>query len=176
MKIILISIFISGIIGVGRSESTFQNKLLLVKKDTAKSLLLSPLLTQYLDLKEALVNSDPNQAATSAGLMLKEINSINESSLEAKDQKLFSSLKNKLALDARHISEVKDINHQREHFASLSLNMYQLAKGTKLSDYPVYKDYCPMKKSYWLSAEEDIKNPYYGKQMLNCGSIKETLK
>ncbi|HEY4936494.1 MAG TPA: DUF3347 domain-containing protein [Puia sp.] len=75
----------------------------------------------------------------------------------------------------RHIAEVQKIDHQREHFASLSLNMYTLAKSVRLSSQPVYQDYCPMKKAYWLSAEKEIRNPYYGNQMLSCGSITNTL-
>jgi hypothetical protein len=33
-----------------------------------------------------------------------------------------------------------------------------------------------MKKMYWLSSEAAIKNPYYGKMMLTCGSVTETIK
>jgi hypothetical protein len=28
----------------------------------------------------------------------------------------------------------------------------------------------------WLSKENTIKNPYYGSQMLSCGSVVETIK
>jgi hypothetical protein len=51
-----------------------------------------------------------------------------------------------------------------------------LAKAVKLSVQPVYQDYCPMKKAYWLSSEAAIKNPYYGSQMLSCGKINDTIK
>jgi hypothetical protein len=137
---------------------------------------LSQLLTLYYDVKNALVNSDATAASTNAGAMLKIINAIDVKTLSEKDQKAFKPLQYKLEYDARHISEVKDISHQREHFASLSLNMYALAKAAKLSDQPVYKEYCPMKNAYWLSSEATIKNPYYGNQMLTCGEVKDTLK
>jgi hypothetical protein len=29
--------------------------------------------------------------------------------------------------------------------------------------------------SAWLSMEEDIKNPYYGSQMLNCGKVQREI-
>jgi hypothetical protein len=87
----------------------------------------------------------------------------------------FMSYQDKLAFDARHISESNDIAHQREHFANFSANFFKLAKAIKLTDEAVYYDYCPMKKSYWLSADAAIKNPYYGKQMLTCGKVTETL-
>ena len=54
--------------------------------------------------------------------------------------------------------------------------MFALAKDVKLTDQPIYHAYCHMKKVYWLSAEAGIKNPYYGKTMLTCGKVTETLK
>jgi hypothetical protein len=95
--------------------------------------------------------------------------------LPAADMTMFMSLQEKLTFDARHISESKDIAHQREHFANFSANFFKLAKAVKLTDNPVYYAYCPMKKSYWLSADAAIKNPYYGSQMLTCGKVSETL-
>lgn len=137
---------------------------------------LSPLLDLYYGVKNALVNSDAATASARSGELLKEINSVDSSTLSETERKAFTSLHYKLAYDARHISEVKDISHQREHFANLSLNMYALAKAAKLSAQPVYEQYCPMKKAYWLSSEASIKNPYYGNEMLTCGEVKDTLQ
>ena len=144
--------------------------------DSSKQSTLAPLLTTYYELKNALVNSDANTAASTTAELLKAVNGIDIKTLSAGEQKVFTSLQGKLSLDARHISAVKDISHQREHFASLSLNMHILAKAARLSDQPIYEDYCPMKKTYWLSAESAIKNPYFGKEMLTCGQVKETIK
>jgi hypothetical protein len=33
-----------------------------------------------------------------------------------------------------------------------------------------------MKKASWLSDSKEIKNPYYGEKMNDCGSVKATLK
>ena len=30
--------------------------------------------------------------------------------------------------------------------------------------------------AYWLSSIEDIRNPYYGARMLNCGKIEEVIQ
>jgi hypothetical protein len=53
--------------------------------------------------------------------------------------------------------------------------MFEVVKGLKLNTAVVYRQYCPMKKSYWLSESPAIENPYYGNQMLTCGEVKETL-
>ena len=89
---------------------------------------------------------------------------------------LIMKLQDKLAYDARHISESSDLNHQREHFTSLSTNMVSLAKQAHLAQQPIYEDYCPMKKTYWLSGDTAIQNPYYGTTMPDCGKITATLK
>lgn len=137
---------------------------------------LPSLLSSYDEVKNALVSSDANIASSKATTLLSNINSVAIKKLSEKDQKAFSLLKSKLVLDAEHIAESKDVDHQRDHFATLSTNMYALAKAIKLTDKPIYYDYCPMKKMYWLSNEQAIKNPYYGKSMLTCGKITETIK
>jgi hypothetical protein len=96
-------------------------------------------------------------------------------SLTNKDQQAFMALQNKLAFDARHMSESKAISHQREHFTSLSANLFTLAKQVRLSRQPIYEDYCPMKKAYWLSGDAAIKNPYFGSSMLTCGKVSTTI-
>ena len=137
---------------------------------------LSPILTAYLGIKDALVTGDANLASSHASEFLLAIDAVDMNKLPAKDHSSFMTLKDKLGFDARHISEMKKLDHQREHFATLSNNMYTLAKSARLSSEPVYKDFCPMKKSSWLSMDKDIKNPYYGNAMLTCGQITETIK
>jgi hypothetical protein len=137
---------------------------------------LSQLLSLYYQVKNALVNSDPTAASAKAAELLKAINSVDVKALTPSEKKAYPSFQYKLEYDARHIAEVKDLSHQRQHFITLSQNMYALAKSVKLSGQPVYEQYCPMKDAYWLSNETAIRNPYYGNNMLTCGQVKDTLK
>jgi hypothetical protein len=86
---------------------------------------------------------------------------------------------NDLKEDAEQISETKDIPNQRNHFISLSKNIYSVIKISKL-ETPIYYQFCPMankgKGANWLSLENKIKNPYYGNQMLTCGKVVETIQ
>ena len=137
-------------------------------QDSTEQRQLSQLLIQYYGIKDALVGGNGTNASTKAQEFIKTANSI--------DYKLISEGNiNALLKDATPISETKDINKQREHFANLSNNMATLAKAIKLTADPVYKQYCPMKKTNWLSNEKEIKNPYYGNAMLTCGNITETI-
>ena len=80
--------------------------------------------------------------------------------------------------DAEHIADTKDAKHQRDHFDTLSKNFYDLIKVSK-QETPIYLQHCPManngKGANWLSKESTVKNPYYGSQMLTCGSVQETI-
>ena len=139
-----------------------------IAQDSIGQRQLSQLLTQYYQLKDALVAGNGNNASTAAQEFIKTANGI--------DYKLISEGNiNALLKDATPISETKEINKQREHFANLSNNMATLAKAVKLTSAPVYKQYCPMKKTYWLSNDKAIKNPYYGNAMLTCGNVVETI-
>jgi hypothetical protein len=137
---------------------------------------LAPILTDYYQLKDALVVGDAAAAATAAGEMLKAINGVDMGSMTSADHTAFMALQDKLAYDARHISESKDINHQREHFMSLSTNLFKLAKQVNLSPQPIYEDYCPMRKAYWLSGDTAIRNPYFGSTMPTCGKVAATIQ
>ena len=142
----------------------------------AQEPVLNSILSRYYHVKDALVSGDAKAAASASGDLLKTIDNIDMGAIPAKDHMVFMKLKDKLAFDARHISESSDIHHQREHFTSLSTNMFSLAKQTHLSQEPIYEDYCPMKKSYWLSKDAAIKNPYFGNEMLDCGKVETVLK
>jgi hypothetical protein len=136
---------------------------------------LSPLLNLYLDIKDALVSSDAATATAKAAEFAKAVNAVDVNSLTADEQAAFKPLQQKLSVDADLIAKAGDLAGQRAAFKAFSDHVYALSKAVKLSDEPVYQQYCPMKKSYWLSKDAAIKNPYYGKQMLTCGKVSDTL-
>jgi len=136
----------------------------------------SPILTAYYEVKNALVNTDAATAAVKATELVTALNSIDMKSVSATDMGAVMDLQRRLIADSKYISENNDIALQRERFANLSVDIFKLAKIIKLTTDAVYYNYCPMKKSYWVSDNPTIKNPYFGKQMLTCGSVKETIK
>ena len=130
----------------------------------------------YLGLKNALVASDAVVAKAKAAALLTALSAPVDKSLKPDQQKLLAANLEKLKFDSRHISESPSIDHQREHFESLSKNMYTVLNGLKANSTVLYEQYCPMKKAYWLSENSTIENPYYGKTMPDCGKVKATLK
>jgi hypothetical protein len=140
---------------------------------------LKPVLDAYYAVKDALVSSDGNTASTNATNLVKAIKAVKMDQLASEQHMVWMKVMKDLDFDADHISETKDVGHQRDHFSSLSDNMYKLIKSGKPSE-AVYYQHCPMAKegkgANWLSQIPAIKNPYYGAQMLNCGKTTETIK
>lgn len=140
---------------------------------------LKAVFESYFAVKDALVKSDGNTTSIKARDLLNAITSVKMETLTTEEHVIWMKIIKDLSFDAEHISDTKDVGHQRDHFMSLSKNMYELIKVSK-SETPVYYQHCPMfnngKGANWLSKENAIKNPYYGSQMLTCGSTVETLK
>ncbi len=138
-------------------------------QDAADNTRLSQTLQSYYNLKDALVAGNSKTASESATAFIKNLNGIS--------YKLISEGNvNTLLKDAGTIADAKSIDKQRAAFANFSTNMADVAKTLKLSDQPVYIQYCPMKKASWLSSEQAIKNPYYGNSMLTCGKVTDTIQ
>ena len=129
---------------------------------------LTKVLQSYYSVKDALVSGDAAAASAGATAFIKNLNGISYKHISEGNV-------NVLLHDAGTIADAKTIDKQRNAFANFSTNMTTLAKTLKLSDQPVYIQYCPMKKASWLSSEQGIKNPYYGNAMLSCGKVMETI-
>jgi len=143
-----------------------------VKAQTAA---VNNVLTAYYGVKNALIAGNAATTDDKAQELLTALNNVKADQLSANDKSVWQKYADKLQFDARHISESNDIAHQREHFASLSKNMFEVVKSLKVNTATVYEQYCPMKKTTWLSETATIKNPYFGNHMLSCGKTTETL-
>ncbi len=133
----------------------------------------------YLHLKNALVSSDPEETKAGAKGMLSVISKMDTSKLSTEQKAIWDAEIGIIKENATHISETTEISHQREHLGPLSEAMLVLVKiigGGKT----LYYEFCPMandnKGGYWLSETEEIKNPYFGDDMLNCGEVREIIK
>lgn len=140
---------------------------------------LKPVFDNYFALKNALVKTDGNTASTNATALLKAINEVKMEKLKTEEHLVWMKVLKDLLVDAGQIANTKIVKEQRDYFDTLSKNMYALIKVSK-PETPIYYQNCPManngKGANWLSKEIGIKNPYYGSQMLTCGSTIETIQ
>lgn len=140
---------------------------------------LKAVFENYFAVKEALVNTDGIAASDKAKALLLAINTVKMETLKTEVHTVWMTVFVDIKEDAEHISDTKDVSHQRDHFSTLSKNMYNLIKTAK-QETATYYQFCPMANNgtgaNWLSKDNAVKNPYYGSRMLNCGKVVETIK
>lgn len=140
---------------------------------------VNSLLEIYLQMKNDFANDDDKGAADAGNKMLKAFNDFDKSSLKEEETKTFEDIADDAKEHAEHIGmNSGNINHQREHFEMLSKDMYDLVKKMGAGE-KIYVDFCPMYNNnnggMWLSETKEITNPYFGKDMNTCGTVKEEL-
>ncbi len=140
---------------------------------TQKKPATASIIDSYLQIKNALVSDDTDSAAEAGKMIVAAFSSFDMSSLTEDQQEEYIEITESAKVQAEHIVE-KPIDHQREHFETLSADVIDLISllGT---DKKLYLDYCPMKKASWLSETRDINNPFYGSTMLACSNIKKQI-
>lgn len=144
-----------------------------ITESTQKNGATSEIIDSYLQIKNALVIDDKDGAAEGATVMLTAFSNFDMDKLTGDTHKEYMEILESAKEQAEHIAK-SPIDHQREHFETLSTDISDLIAllGT---DKTLYQDYCPMKKVSWLSEIKDIKNPFYGSKMLTCGNIQKQI-
>jgi len=161
---------------VNHSNHTNQSEMPLI--EVQKENQLKPVFDNYFNVKDALVKSDGNATAIASKELVAAINAVKMDKLEMDVHMVWMNVINQIKEDAEHITGTKDVKHQREHFMTLSKEIYALIKVSK-NETTVYYQFCPManggKGANWLSKEKAVRNPYYGSMMLSCGKTVETI-
>lgn len=129
------------------------------------------LLKEYLTLEDALVASNPDEAKEAIAKMQKEVQQLQPDASGKAYQKELKFLAAYLEVAGKTTS-LEDI---RSRFEKISQSMIALAEQKVFGAEALYVMYCPMKKTSWLDDSNEVKNPYYGKAMLTCGSVKKTI-
>lgn len=120
----------------------------------------------YLNVKASLVNTDNDASAHATRIF-------------------FMLLKGNDAYTTVHkatipFTEATTVKERREIFEKVSIAMEAQITKEKIISGAVYKQYCPMafngKGAYWLSNSNEVRNPYFGDQMLKCGVVDKEIK
>ncbi|RJP22624.1 MAG: efflux RND transporter periplasmic adaptor subunit [Candidatus Abyssobacteria bacterium SURF_5] len=70
-----------------------------------------------------------------------------------------------------------DVDQARESFKEVSralVAIFETYKAPMQDTYVIIE--CPMLKEKWIQDSEEVRNPYYGSAMLNCGEVVENLQ
>tara|TARA_R110002072_G_scaffold175477_1_gene331258 strand:+ start:33079 stop:34890 length:1812 start_codon:yes stop_codon:yes gene_type:complete len=141
---------------------------------------LKQVFEDYILLKDALVNDDAKNAQQAGKQIIRSLKNVDMKLLsDEKAHNHWMTIQKELNTSANAISSNTDISKQRGHFKHLSAHMISSVQLFGINEN-VYIQFCPMadnnKGAYWISLEEEVRNPYYGEAMLTCGEVRDTLK
>jgi hypothetical protein len=127
---------------------------------------LQSIYNDYVILKDALVGSNYEPAKAAAASLEKQLAG-------------YEGCEN-TSLIAKKISASKDLAAQRKEFTYLSSDVIALFNHATIKKGTIYVEHCPMANKgdggSWLSSEKKIQNPYYGEEMMECGSVTDEFK
>ena len=147
-------------------------------------------LNEYYAMHNALVNWDSAAIVDSiSNSLLTQVNNIQFKELKA-DTLLVHTAQNYASAIAAECAVMKkdsSIAEQRKSFYTISENLFDLLRTVEYDKSAVYHILCPMAfngntEGYWLSATNEIINPYFGNKdpkqgaaMLHCGSVEDSI-
>jgi membrane fusion protein, copper/silver efflux system len=139
---------------------------------------LESVIHQYLPVKDALVQTNSIATREAVPALLSAMSKVESGSLSKKASDVWSAIKPKLQKSINDLAKESDVELQRKHFEDLSDQLIEAVEYFGLNSETFYKQYCPMAfndtGAYWLSSQQEIKNPYFGDKMLTCGVVKDT--
>jgi hypothetical protein len=151
-----------------------------LKEDGTQKLMA--VVTSYYALKNAMVATKADDAGKAATQLATATDSLQ--SYMQKDSVNMAALKpyaDTIITQSTLAATISDpsCEKQRIAFGSISSALYGILKKADLQNANIYHEYCPMafneKGATWLSNESDIKNPYFGKKMMECGEVTDSL-
>lgn len=185
MKKYLMGVFCCLILACGTKEdktnSTTTTLVGKSKNPVEFNQLFEKALDNYFHLKDNFVLTNDSLVNKSATLFLADVDSLKFESLML-DSVSFQNayaLAAGISAETKALLQIVDMEEKRKSFQMISDQMYDLIKLVQYDREVLYHQYCPMAfndaGAYWISRSSDIKNPYFGKKMLTCGEVRDTI-
>lgn len=147
---------------------------------------LSPIIEEYLSLKDSLVEEDPGNAVNQAKNLKKILESMNVQSLDPRARALWEDLVGRMLNALGPMGATMVVEDQRKSFENLSEAFVRLLMSFRhVMREPLVVFHCPMafdqEGAYWVQIGEERRNPYFGRKrfknqdMLTCGELIEKI-
>lgn len=149
-----------------------------ISKEAKQS--LKPLLDEYLLLKDALVADQLPRAQTIAVSLQDLLGKVNMTDFNGAAHNSWMRYYPETENALKSFNQANDLDEARKAFESLSNQFVYLVKSFGPFDETLYIQHCPMANNdngaSWISKNEQIRNPYFGRSMLTCGEVEEKIK
>ena len=193
MKKLLIAIVLLGVLGYAgyyffvkkddKAKEPDPQPLALGKNSGAFNESYRQLMTGYYSLKDALVASDAAKANTASQQLVTYADSLkvdeiigDTTGMIKETARTFTST---ISGSAQALAKEATLEGKRKEFEMISDALWSLTRTVKYDGEKVYYQFCPMafdnKGAYWLSNQALIRNPYFGAEMLECGTVEDSL-
>ncbi|MBN1359398.1 MAG: efflux RND transporter periplasmic adaptor subunit [Sedimentisphaerales bacterium] len=134
----------------------------------------------YFKVQQALAEDSAEQAASAAQETLQALGGVDMTLFDSTSHDVWMKTSATLQNVLSQAAETDDIKVLRERFHSASQQLIRLTRalGAVGSD-AIYVMHCPMAfdnaGADWLQRGQELRNPYFGAMMLQCGSIEEVI-
>ena len=134
--------------------------------------------TAYLRMKDAFVASDLASAKAAAVDITSAIAGADMSAM-GDAHNAWMRVAPALSSKAAAVGQASDIETARTAFYALTEPMVVAVKVLGDGGQELFVQYCPMAfdnaGADWVASEKEIRNPYFGDKMLNCGKVTKEL-
>jgi len=171
--------------GASKPMSAKQNKGVKMKADVTRvdvkfKKQLTAVYKAYLNMKDAFITSDASKVQTAATTVKEKLAKVEMELLKGDAHMDWMAVLPSLQNTVTAIVNKADIKQQRNEFVEFNKAFYTAVKTFGLNKLTTYYQFCPManqdKGAFWFSDSKEIRNPYFGSNMLGCGETKETIK
>jgi Cu(I)/Ag(I) efflux system membrane fusion protein len=141
---------------------------------------LKTLVSEYLQLKDALVASEFDEAKSHLSNFSEEVNNNAEMMDHSeKHGEMHEEHHGAMASAIESAQKAENIKELRASFEGISDQLVKAIENQGFEDEQLFVQFCPMADggdgAHWISNAKEIKNPYYGSMMLTCGKVVKEL-
>jgi Cu(I)/Ag(I) efflux system membrane fusion protein len=133
----------------------------------------------YFQLKDALVASNLQEARKHGSQLAKLLHADMDQQFSGEAADFWKQHRQAAEKHLQSLLKAADLEGARAAFKPLSEHLIALANAFGPFEQTFYIQHCPMADkdagADWLSLQKEIRNPYFGEQMLKCGTVKQTI-
>ena len=131
----------------------------------------------YLNIQQALADDDFQKAKTASASLADTVQAVPTKGLDKSALSRWDSSSAGIRKSLRAMADAQDIKALRHEFKGLTPLLVNAVEtfGMK-SGTPAYLIHCPMCNGDWMQKDKKTMNPYYGKEMQDCGELVREVK
>ena len=134
----------------------------------------------YIQLKDAFVKDDEQATEKATVLMAEKVAAVLPTKLKGEGLEAWHNHQVLYEGKLKEMQHIKGLENKRSYFSHISEILYCTIKSFGFKQGNLFVIFCPMafdgKGAYWINESKTVQNPYLGKAMPTCGTIKEELK